>query len=273
LAARRKELGVDVKTITNALGFTRNYWSAVENDRTLIAEDKLRLLFDVLHFDDEDQSELLSLREDSRKKGWWDEYPSLSEWYKRFLGMEAGATVIRSYSGHLVPGILQIDAYAQSIFESDPSFSPIEVDRVAAVRRDRRQRLFDTDPPDIQVLISEAVLRQQVAGPEVQVEQLQSVVDLAQSPQKLLTLRVLPFRVNPGAIVNSTTLLFLGYPSPHLPTTAWQEGVRLLGSVEEEDDGFRHLDLAWQDAAARALDAEASIRAVQSVIEELSPTR
>ena len=34
LKERRRELGVNVKTITDQLGFTRNYWSAIENDRT-----------------------------------------------------------------------------------------------------------------------------------------------------------------------------------------------------------------------------------------------
>ena len=85
LATRRKELGIDVKTITDALDFTRNYWSAVENDRTLIAEEKLRALFDLLQFDEQDQQELLRLREESRARGWWDEYPWLDDAAKRHI--------------------------------------------------------------------------------------------------------------------------------------------------------------------------------------------
>jgi len=259
LAARRKELGVDVKTITNALGFTRNYWSAVENDRTLIAEEKLRLLFDVLSFDESDQSELLQLREDSRGKGWWDEYPTLTSEHKRFYGMETGASHIRAYGSHLVPGVIQTDAYARAVIAADPAFSPVEIEQMVRVRQERQSHMLQSRPDRLLVLISEAVLRQQVAGADAQGSQLEHLLELTSSAEAFLTVRVLPFDVNPGAIVNSTTLLFFEYDSPHLATTAWQEGVQLFDGIESNNDEYRRLDLAWQTAIDRSLDSESSL--------------
>ncbi|MEM9565005.1 MAG: Scr1 family TA system antitoxin-like transcriptional regulator, partial [Actinomycetota bacterium] len=249
LATRRKELGIDVKSVTDALGFTRNYWSAVENDRTLIAEDKLRLLFDLFDFSDQDQSELLTLREDSRKRGWWDEYPALDAAYKRAYGMEAAATKLRAYGGHLVPGLLQVDAYARAIISANPGFRPVDLETVVAARR-RRQKLLEVDPPDLQALLSEAVLYQHVAGPMVQREQLLSLRNFAANfARSRSSVRVLPFTVDACAIVNSTTLLFLDFASPHLPTTVWQEGVELFDDVDVEgDQGFRSLEIAWSEA-------------------------
>jgi transcriptional regulator with XRE-family HTH domain len=268
LGARRRELGVDVKTITDALGFTRNYWSAVENDRTLIAEDKLRLLFDVLSFDDQDQRELLQLREDSRKRGWWDEFPSLTEADKRFYGMEAGAVRIRAYDGHVMPGVLQIAPYSRSIFEADPFSSPVDIEPAMAVRQRRQAELLDRSTPTFEFLLSEAALRQQVAGEVVQVRQLQHVDELVRSER--IGLRVIPLSANPGIIASSSTLIFLEFADRGLPAVAVQEAIRHLGSIEQDDEQYRALDTAWRDGSARALSAEASREMILEIARGLS---
>src|SRR5262245_31910222 len=41
LRRRRVQLGVEVRTITQRLGFSRNYWSAVENERKILSEENL----------------------------------------------------------------------------------------------------------------------------------------------------------------------------------------------------------------------------------------
>ncbi len=268
LATRRKELGIDVKSVTDALGFTRNYWSAVENDRTLIAEDKLRLLFDLFDFADRDQSELLQLREDSRKRGWWDEYPSLTADHKRFYGMEAGAVRIRAYTSQIMPGALQIEPYSRAVLATDPGFSPVEVDQMSAVRNRRQQELFSSDQREFDLLVSEAVLRQQVDGEATQLEQLRSV-HTALVGENRISIRVLPFEVNPGAILSSANVLFLEYASQHLPATAWQEGVQLLGYVEADEESFQRLDFAWAQAMGRALDAGSSGELIEGLMEDL----
>ncbi len=265
LAARRKELGVDVKTITNALGFTRNYWSAVENDRTLIAEDKLRLLFDVLNFDETEQAELLALREDSRKKGWWDDFQVLSSENKRFYGMEYGASRIRAYDGHLIPGILQIEEYTRAVLEVDPVNSPVDIDRLAAVRRRRQDEILNAPIPDYLILISEAVLHQQLTSADVHKAQLTRVLEAAGGEKPNINVRVLTFDVNPGAIIGSSTLLFLEYQSPHVPVVAWQEAVRNVGAVDVGDDQFHQLDLTWADSIKRALPADASLELIEAI--------
>lgn len=263
--ARRKELGVDVKTITTSLGFTRNYWSAVENSRTLIAEDKLRQLFEVLHFDETAQAELLALREYSRKKGWWDDQPVLDDEQKRFYGMEAGADEIRYYDGHLIPGILQIEEYAKAVIGVHPVISAVDVDRQAAVRAERQRHLFDTSKPSLSILIGEAALRQQVAGAKIQSTQLRFVLELATSDASQIEVRVLPFDRNPGVIASSSTLTFFRYRSPHLSDIAWQEAVRSLGIIDAEHEIFRQLELAWTDGFNRSLSTVDSAEMIAEV--------
>lgn len=260
LANRRKELGMDVPTITRALGFSRNYWSAVENDRTLIAVDKLQQLFELMDIPEPEQAELLELRSVGRKRGWWDDYGVLDDETKRFIGLEDGATKIRTYESTLIPGLLQVDEYIQAILESDPAFSPVALDDLLAVRK-KRQRILDVGgSTQFVALLSEAALHQQTAGAEVQLRQLDRILDRLEGRQDdLLELRVVPFEINPGAIVNSSSLFFFHFESRHLPAIAWQEAVRNLDMIEEDDAEYRRLDKAWQTGFDNSLNHDESI--------------
>src|SRR5262245_45197639 len=108
LRQRREQLGVEVKTITERLGFSRNYWSAVENERKILSAEKLPQVLDLLEYDDEERAELTELREAARQRGWWSSYSALfgSE-LLRYYGLEHGAQTIRTYESLLIPGLLQ----------------------------------------------------------------------------------------------------------------------------------------------------------------------
>jgi transcriptional regulator with XRE-family HTH domain len=270
LANRRKELGVGVESIAEALGFSRNYWSAVENDRTLIAEDKLRLLFELLQFGEQDQQELLQLREESRAKGWWDEFPSLSDAAKRIFGLEHGAVKIRTYDGQVMPGLLQIEPYARAVIGADPAIRPVEIEQVIEVRRRRQQLLDGETAPSVIALLAEAALHQQVAGPHVQVQQLGHIHRLASAPESSVDIRILPFDVNPGVIVGSSTLLLFTYASVHLPEIAIQEAVRQLDPIDSDHEEYTHMDLAWKDGLSRSLSPTDSLGLISTIADELA---
>lgn len=263
LGARRKELGLDVKAITEELEFTRNYWSAIENDRTLIAAEKLQLACELLQFSDTDRNELLQLREEARAKGWWDEFPSLDDAMKRFYGMEAGASRIRAYDGHFIPGPLQIDPYSRSILEADPFSSPVDIQPRLAVRLRRQEELLGSMSHPMIVLLSEAALRQQAAGRAIQAQQLDHLANLADRGK--IELRVLPLAINPGMIANSSTLIFLEYDSDHLMTIAYQEAILNYGYTDETKVGFRALEMAWADGLMRAMNNDDSRQMLEEV--------
>lgn len=272
LATRRKELGVDVKTITTALDFTRNYWSAVENDRTLIAEDKLRALFDLLQFGEQDQQELLQLREESRARGWWDDSPIDGD-VKRFIGLEDGAVRIRAYEGNIMPGLLQTQEYTRALLEADPFFSPVDVENALTTRSRRQQRLSGTSPIQLVAILSEGALRQRVGTAEAHARQLRHICHLASTDRSPVVIRVLPFDTNPGIIASSSTLLFFDFGDRHLQTVAWQEAVRPLGIIEEDDEQFKRLAIAWEDGLTRTLDGATSLGFILAIADEIHDSR
>jgi transcriptional regulator with XRE-family HTH domain len=257
---------MSVATITDALGFTRNYWSAVENDRTLIAEDKLHQLFDILEFEEPDRTELLELREASRQKGWWDDYSHLlSREMKRFYGLEDGASRINAYDSNIIPGILQTEAYRRSVLEADPAFAELQIDDLLSMREHRQSLLKRRQPPEITALVSEAALRQQLNDRTTHVQQLDHVIQLTEEHAEHLNLRVLPFDVSPGLIMQSATLLIFEFDSTHLPAVVCQEAVRVLDFIEADDDEFRRLQYSWEDGIDRSLTPLDSVQFLMDI--------
>src|SRR5699024_932925 len=110
LRQRREQLGTDVATITQRINFSRNYWSAIENERKILSAEKLRTLLDLYEFDTDEQHELLELREAAKQRGWWSRYSGLfSDELLRLYGLEHGAYGIRTYESLLIPGWLQTE--------------------------------------------------------------------------------------------------------------------------------------------------------------------
>lgn len=269
ISARRKELDLDVQFITDRLGFSRNYFSAVENDRTLIAEDKLQALVKILEFDADESADLLELRKAARQRGWWEDYPAFDEHTKRFLGLEYGASHIRTYDGLVLPGLLQTEDYARCIMRSDPAVSSTQLDEAVEVRRQRQRRLTGDEPVHLSALVSEAALRQYVGGPEVQVDQLAHLVKLVEANPASIELRVMPFTTDPGIIVTSSTMAIFEFSRPQLPAIAFQEAVRALDAIEFPEPAFRRLELAWADARKLSPDREASLKLVRRIAGEI----
>lgn len=264
LAALRKDRGLDVKAITDHLGFTRNYWSAVENDRTVLAADKLELFFELVDISKEEQAELTELWEESRERGWWDEHVVLGDGAKQLCGFEAGAKIIQAYESHYVPGLLQTEAYARAIIESDPRYSPVEHHQLIEARLRRQLILSAGDPPHFQVLLSEAVLHQQYAGAEVQARQLNYIADRMEEAEHI-EVRVIPFDVNPGIIGQASTVLFFDFGrAPHLPILGWQESLASKKVVDSGDSIFQPLRLAWEAGLENSLSREDSLQRLRS---------
>jgi transcriptional regulator with XRE-family HTH domain len=233
LQRRRVRIGMDAKAVAEAIGFTRNYWSAVENERKLLSAENLSKVLDLLEFDQEAQQELRQLRAVARERGWWDEYSMLDADVQRLYGLEAGAGSVRTYESTLVPGLLQIAEYARAIMTPDPTVREVEVDQLIEVRLKRQERLNGDTPLRLTALISEAVLWQQIGGPSVLRRQLQHLVELVEEHRDTIEIRVIPFTANSCGLFGAATSHVLDFPSSRLPTVAWQETVTARTVIED----------------------------------------
>jgi len=270
LRRRREQLGIDVKFITGAMDFTRNYWSAVENERKLLSEDALVKLLDLLEFDKDERRELLELRTFAKQRGWWTQYAGLLDANgQRLYGLEAGADGIRDYESLVVPGLLQTPDYARAIMTPDVTVRQVEVDQLVELRMQRRQYLTGETPLHLTALISEAVLRQEIGGLDVHRRQLQHLVDAMEEHSNTIEIRVIPFTVSWCSLFGGATLHMIDFEDPNLPTQVWQETVTARGFVDDRTL-VRDITTAYSDTFRLTLTVQESLSMIRRRIEELA---
>jgi transcriptional regulator with XRE-family HTH domain len=254
LRERREQLGISINDVTEALGFTRNYWSAIENERKFIPANTLESVFDILDFPAEDRRQLRELREAAKGNGWWSQYSALFDSnLRRLYGLEHGAHQIRGYETLLIPGLLQTADYAKAVIESDATIRPVEVKQRVDIRLRRQERLLGDDPLDLKVIISEAALRQQIGGKEVLKGQLDHLLKMIEEHSENIEIRVIPFSATACDLFGSGTLHLLDFHSSRLPTVAWVESVTTR-TVITDTGPIRDLVMAFNEGLDRALD-------------------
>jgi transcriptional regulator with XRE-family HTH domain len=270
LRERREQVGVEVKDITRELGFSRNYWSAIENERKVLSEDSLRKLLDLLEFGLEERKELIALREIAKGRGWWTDFSALFDTeLRRFFGLEHGAHSIRCYENLLIPGLLQTADYARAVIHPFVTVPRVQVDQRVSVRLRRQERLDDVDPLRLTAIISEAALHQEIGGPEVLRDQLEHVIAMIEKYPKNLFVHVVPFTANAYSLFGGGTVHLIDFENPRLPTIVWQETVTAWGVIDHQHQ-VEAISTAFNEALQRSLDGRESKKKILRRIEELN---
>lgn len=256
LRARRKQLGMSSDAIAKAAGFTRSYWSSVENDHNLLTREKLQTVVELFDFGRGEQEELLALRAAASERGWWTDHAGVcGEELTRFIGMEHGANSVRVYQSLVFPELLQSEPYARALVSTNLFVRPAEINRLVQIRMRRQERLRDTaDPLHYTAVLSHAALRQQIGGPETQRAQLRHVAELMRAHPEHIDVRVVPESSNGRGIFGASTFQLLDFPSGYLPPLGWHESVTLRYFIEDLDrlnDFGQVFDSAQEDALSR----------------------
>ncbi|WP_179641992.1 helix-turn-helix domain-containing protein [Spinactinospora alkalitolerans] len=202
---RRRRLGIELRRLREKAGMTgeeaaeRMSWSGsklsrIERGQVASNSDDVRDLLELYEVTDPGMRQtLVMLARESRRRGWWHVYGDvMPERFEVYLGLEPEASTLRFYQAQVVPGLLQTEAYARALLEAHPSpVDPSEIDRRAELRIRRQGILSHENPPDVWVVLDEAVLHRPVGGPEVMAEQLRHLAEQGQKSH--ITLQVLPF--------------------------------------------------------------------------------
>lgn len=267
---RREELGLPAAVVSKHLGFTRNFYSAVENSRSLLATAKLPLLFEVLEFDETDAQTLTTLLDQARTPGWWQPYASvLDDSFAQYLGLECGAARISSYENFVFNGLLQCEEYALSVMSASPNASFISVRKALELRLRRQAEIFGSDVvPETKFLLGETLLWQQFDGPVVLRQQLRHLVELAEAIGPKMDIRIRPFKSTPVGLQTSSTLVILEFDSSDLVPLAYREAGAPL-SVTSEPELVDLLRLHYSQAFDSSCSRVESIALLHQRIEEL----
>lgn len=235
--------------------------SRMETGAVKVGVQDLRAVLELYDLAGPEREALFALVRQSRSRGWWQRFgdvvPPASA---RFYGLEDGASTIGQHSASLVPGLMQTEAYARALIGSVPGLPDGLLERRVELRM-RRGRLLDRErPPQVQVVLDEAVLWRAIGGPAVMAEQLARLLELAERPN--VTIRVLEFDrgAHPAAGVSFTVF---GFGDPPGEQVVFREQLDANSFLDQPDQVAVYT--AALDAAGRvAADPERSHALVSS---------
>ncbi|MEV6076817.1 helix-turn-helix transcriptional regulator [Streptomyces sp. NPDC052069] len=184
------------------------------------------------------------------------------DWSRAFMAHSARAVSIREYASHVVPGLLQTEAYARALLSVGRSLRDEEhLEERLGARMERQERLAAPGRPDLWVVLDESVLRRPVGGQAVMRTQLARLLELAEEPH--ITVQVLPFdQGEHDAMGGSLTVLVL----PDGTEAAYTEGAH-YGQLIEEPEEVGRFTVTYDRLRAVALPPLMSLDMIRSVRE------
>lgn len=200
------------------------------------------------------REELVQLAGEGKQTAWYDSYGDLlapGSALHRFIGLEAGASLVRSFSSGAVPGLLQTEGYARAVVTaSQPTVSGEALETMIRMRLDRKSVLArQPEPLRIAALVDESVLRRPAQGPGVMREQVEHLCEIVADSASPVELRVLPFSVGlHGLLGGAFQILSFGHGESDVIFFEGQDG----GGLQEKADVVRahgeRLEAAWKQS-------------------------
>ena len=191
--------------------------------------------------DPDEVDELLTLAREANVPGWWQHYGDvLPQWFRTYVDLESAATLIRTYEGMFVPGLLQTDDYMRAVIRDASLESSEEVGRRVRLRMARQILLTREHPPRLWAVMDEAALRRPVGGREVMRGQLERLIDATKLPN--VTLQVLPFGAGAHpAMVGAFSIL--RFADRELPDVVYLEHLTNAVYLDKRAEVERYLDV------------------------------
>ncbi|MFD8884699.1 Scr1 family TA system antitoxin-like transcriptional regulator [Streptomyces erythrochromogenes] len=183
----------------------------------------------------------------------------LPTWFQAYAEMEARAAYISTFQAQLVYGLLQTEEYARAVLGVR---SEGDLDAKVAARMERQRILDRENPPLMWVVLSEAVLHQEIGGRGVIRNQLAHLLDLR--GREWVRVQILPFEAgaHAGLPGSFTVLRFDGDPD-----IVYTEDF-VQGHMTANPQALREGSLRYDHLQAAALSLEDSAALIARVLEE-----
>jgi transcriptional regulator with XRE-family HTH domain len=222
----RRRLGSELRRLREAAGLTTQQVAArlycspskisrVETARVAATPRDVRDMLELYRVSDQQQEDLMQLAHEARQRdAWWHSYRDVPD-VRTFMSLEKAANSIRIYASLIIPGLLQVQEYARLITQIIlPTLGHQEIDRHVELRMARQALLAADDATPLWVVLDEASLRRLIGMPQVRLQQLQHLAEVAETPN--VTIQILPFQAGPhrGMIGSFTILSFSDSADP-----------------------------------------------------------
>ena len=251
---QRMLVGAKLRRLRTDLGITREQagdhirasaWKIhrLENGQVGFKERDLRDLLDLYQeHDPQEIADTLAMAREANHPGWWQRYGDvLPAWFRAYVDLESAASLIRTYEGQFIPGLLQTDDYIRAVVRgAHLEDQGEEVGRRVRLRMARQTVLIREQPPRLWAVIDEAALRRPVGGREVMRGQLERLIDATKLAN--VTLQILPFDSGAHpAMAGAFSILRFG--DQELPDVVYLEHLTGASYLDKRDEVERYLDI------------------------------
>ncbi|MEU0955736.1 helix-turn-helix transcriptional regulator [Streptomyces niveus] len=251
LARLREESGKSLATLGEETTYDRAYLHKLETGTRVGSPEVIAALSAVYGTGEQ----LLMLWQLAREDAFADKY-------KRFMQLEAKATVRYEYAAGVIPGLLQTEGYAREVLQAARPRDDNDLSEQVAARLGRQELLRGDDPPHYRAVLDESVLRRGAQDPEEWAIQLAHLATISQLPN--VTIQVLPFTAGLHALMG-TSLTILWLPDGKaVAYTEDQHSGQLLESAKDVED----LRLSYDLLRDLALSPRESVAFIKRLMED-----
>ena len=262
----RHDAGLTQDSVAARMGWHTSKLFRLENARSPQVDWlDVKELMDMYGVRSPHREALIQLARDARMRGWWTPYRDV--FTGSYVALEDESSAMRLYCPELVPGLLQTEDYARAVIRAvRPGYDDESVERRVTARLTRQKMLLDrASPPELELVLNEAVLRRLVGSGPVMAAQLRALAASAGRPR--VTLRVLPFSAGAHASLEGGFVL-IEFPEETDPDVVYVEGIMgdlYLESVEE----LKRYQSAFERIQAVALTPEESLTFISAMSRQL----
>ena len=181
-------------------------------------------------------------------------------WFQAWPDHESHARRLRNFELVVVPGLLQTEAYARAVLRTRVGATEEEVDEAVAARLERQRILEREHPPQLWVLIDEAVLRRPVGGAQVMAEQLDLLASTARRPN--IVIQVIPLAAGAHEGMRGGAFVLADFEDD--PSLGYQD-TAVSGQIVEDANQVQALTVTWDTLRLEAMPRSASLELVEEV--------
>ncbi|WP_405115338.1 helix-turn-helix domain-containing protein [Micromonospora sp. NBC_01405] len=263
----REAAGVSHKEIATELGCSESKIYKIESGVVGVSRaDVIVMLTRYGVSDDRIRQTALDLQRQGKERGWWAKFGQLPNPYSMYIGLESAANAVRNFELAVVPGLLQIEAYAYAIASAAWPGQSEEARRRVEVRMTRQACLSEEPALKFWGIVDEGVLRRQTGGPDVMRAQLHHLIEMSDRPN--IELQVLPFSEgwHPGTVGSFSILEFPEDIHSPVVYVVSQAGDTYL----EREDDLRRVTLAYTHLHAAALSVNKSRELIAAIAKDMT---
>ena len=264
----RTELGLTREEAAQAIRASEWKIHRLENGQVGFKDrDIIDLLARYQVTDPAEVADFLTLTREANTPGWWQHYGDvLPSWFRTYVDLEQAATLIRTYEGQFVPGLLQTDDYMRAVVRgAHLEETGDEVGRRVRLRMARQILLTRDGPPRLWAVVDEAALRRPVGGNEVMRGQLERLIEATKLPN--VTLQILPFAsgAHPAMVGSFSVLRF---PDEELPDIVYLEHLTSALYLNKPDEVDQYLHI-MESICVRAAAPDQTVELLDQILGEL----